>query len=518
MSLSDADYALWLASDATERCILVEMEYRDSGGSTVTAYLSTGPFVSGPGDTPANQSYSAVIVETPVFAQTMSDVLYGRTTPNVGAIVLDNGDGAFDGWITQNFSGRALRMYLGGPTWDRADFRSVWTGVISTLTVNGTNALTVQTQSREHLMSQMVTATKITTGDSAGKYRPLCYGTCTNVPAMLIDNATHKYAVNTADVYAISQVRMDGVALDGADWTDNSDGTFSLDYAASGQVTADVQGMYSGGTLFQYIKEIVKDICVTRGPFVEADFDTTTWTNLNTTFPQKLGLFMVQPRPINELMDEICGSVGAFYYVNRDGKIVIKQFSLSGTATLSIGVDQIAAHGLSITGVLQPMDKLKRGYARNWTQQEGNQADTNLDVTRDGTGYVTDVVYDGIAPTRTGAVTEANRERYRNRYSWKLAENAGAANILKRVEPAMQGTLLTDATECNTEATRWLALFSAPRVKYGLRCFTDGALVNLGDRVQITHPRYGLADGVTGTVIAVRDHPARHEQYLEIMV
>lgn len=517
MSLSDADYAAWLAADATERCILVEMEYRDSGGSTVTAYLSTGPFVSGPDDTPANQAYSAVIVETPIFAQTMSDVLYGRTTANFGAIVVDNGDGAFDGWITQNFSGRALRMYLGGPAWSRADYRSVWTGVIATLTVNGTNSLAVHTQSREHLLSQMVTSTKITSGDSAGKYRPLCYGTCSNVPCMLLDNATHKYAVNTADVYAISEVRLDGIALAGADWTDNSDGTFSLDVAATGQVTADVQGMYSGGTLFQYIKEIVKDICVTRGPFLEADFDTTTWTNLNTTFPQKLGLYMEQPRPINELMDEICGSVGAFYYVNRDGKIVIKQFALSGTETLSIGVDQIAAQGLNITGVLQPMDKLKRGYARNWTPQQLNQSEHDISVFKDGGGFVTDVYYD-TGGARSTDVTEANREKYRNHYQWKLAENAGAANILKRVEPAMQGTLLTDATECNTEATRWLALWSAPRVKYGVRAFTDGALVNLGDRVKVTHPRYGLADGATGTVIAVRDHPARHEQYLEIMV
>jgi hypothetical protein len=360
--------------------------------------------------------------------------------------------------------------------------------------------MAIQVRSREHLMSQMVASTKIASGVASGQYYPLCYGQCWNVQPLCTDTSNDRYYANVADVYAFNEVRESGNALSGTGWGDNGDGSFDLSNPPEGMITCDVQGMMTGGSLINKIKEIVTDVCITRGPFVSGDFDTTTWTSLNTTFPQTMGLYVAQPRPICELMDEICASVGAFYYIDRDGKIVIKQFNLSGTSILDIGVDQIAAKGLSITGVIQPMDKVKRGYARNWAPQST-------------LGWVTDTA----DASGNNTVTSANREKYERRHSWVLAENAGAANILKRQEPPPTGTLLTVSGDASTEATRWAALWTSPRVKFGVNCFLDGARINLGDRVKITHPRYGLADGVTGTVITVTDRPTRRAQYLEVM-
>jgi len=493
MAISDAQYSAWLANERNARCLLVDIEYRSSGGATVRDYLSTHPFATEPSDSPANTAYRCCVLEVPSFNQRMSDVLVGYTTPSIGNIVVDNGDGALDSWLTANFAGRPLTIYLGDPAWPKADFRPVLTGVLANLTVQGTSRMTLEARARDHLLTQDIVTTKYTSGAAEGRYKPLAYGTCYNVSPLYIGTGTdHKYALNAADTYSMDAVRVAGVTT--TSYTDNGDGTFSLWAESTGQVTCDIKGMYSGGTQFRTLKQIVKDLCVTRGPFVEADFEATTWAALDTTFPQYLGLYLDAPIKYFEALDRLCASVGAFYCVTRDGKILIQKFELSGAATLDIGPDQIVAKGINIVKVHQPLDNLRRGYARQWTTQTSFSDN-------DGAGLV----------------SETNREKWRNEYSWVASVNSGAANLLKTKDPKEFGTLLTAKADCQTEADRWMGIWGTVRVQYAVECFLDGARVNIGDRVKLTHPRLGLAAGVTGTVVRVVDRPTQRRQTIEVL-
>ena len=493
MSISDAQYTAWLANERSTRCLLVDVQYRASSGTIVYDYLSTHPYVTTPTDTLANTPYRNVVTSIPQFTQEMSDVLIGRTTPSTGSIVVDNGDGALDAWLTANFAGRPLTLYLGSPDWPKADFRAVWTGVMAGITVQRTTSISIEARARDHLLTQDVITTKYTSGGSDGKYKPLAYGACYNVSPLFIGTSTsdYKYAVNAADVYAISEVRVNGVASAG--YNDNNDGTFTF-YTGDpgGQVTCDIEGMYSGGTRFRTLKTIIKDLCVTRGPFVEADFESVSWAALETTFPQYLGLYLEAPVKYYQALDLLCASVGAFYCVTRDGKILIGKFQLSGTATLELGPDQIVAQGLSVVKVYQPLDNLRRGYARQWTTQANfGDNDPSVDVVK--------------------------REKWRNEYAWVASTNSGAANLLKTLDPNPQGTLLTTESDCQTEADRWMGIWGNVRVRYSVECFLDGAQVNLGDRVKLTHPRLGLSAGVTGTVVKFTDRPSKRRQLIEVL-
>jgi hypothetical protein len=493
MAISDAQYSAWLADERNVRCLLVDIEYRSSGGTIIKDYLSTHPYVTDLADTPASTAYRCCVLEVPSFDQRMSDVLVGYTTPSIGNVVVDNGDGALDSWIAANFAGRPLTLYLGDPSWPKSDFRAVLTGVLAAMTVQGTSKLTLEARARDHLLTQDIITTKYTSGASEGRYKPLAYGACYNVSPLYIGTGTdHKYAINAADTYAMTEVRIAGMATTA--YTDNGDGTFSLWSEATGQVTCDFEGSYSGGTRFRTIKQIIKDLCVTRGPFVEADFEATTWAALDTTFPQYLGLWIDTPIKYFEALDKLCASVGAFYCIQRDGKILIKKFELSGTATLSLGVDQIVAKGLNIAKIYQPLDNLRLGYKRMWTTQ---------DSFSDNDG--------------AGLISETNRELWRNEYSWVASVNSGATNLLKTNDPKQEGTLLTSKSDCQTEADRWMGIWGSVRVQYAVECFLDGAQVNLGDRVKITHPRLGLAAGVTGTVVKVSDRPTKRRQTIEVL-
>ena len=67
------------------------------------------------------------------------------------------------------------------------------------------------------------------------------------------------------------------------------------------------------------------------------------------------------------------------------------------------------------------------------------------------------------------------------------------------------------------QADRWMGIWGSVRVQYAVDCFLDGALLNLGDRVKLTHPRLGLSAGVTGTVVKVIDRPTKRRQTIEVL-
>lgn len=499
---TDAEYLAWLQADAQPRCLLVEMTYRPSGGGTSTVYLASAPFVSRPGDTPANQTYLAVITAVPQFRQSMSDVMLGRTTYNEGTITLHNGDGAFDDWLdytTYNFFGRPLAMYLGASDWPRSAFRAVWTGVTAQVTMNGTNSVSITARDRQHLLNVEPTSTLISSGSfpnagpNIGKRMPLCYGQCSNVQPVLLDSSAQNYAVHDGAVNAFTQMYERGVAGTPS-YADTSTGRFNYSGGADpgGTLTYDMQGAKPGGSYLTKAKDIITDLLITRGPLTSGDMEATTWAAMNTTFPQAINLYVQNPAGVMlyELVDQIMRSVGGYYTVNRDGQFVFDQFKLSGSSTLSIGTQDIAAKGLAVARQYQPWDKLSRGYKKNWT-----------------------VITNGNA-----GVTEDERERMAGDGYWKVSTNASAANYSKVYTPDKQMTLLTSATDCQTEADRWMGIWGVPRIVYSIQCFTGTARLNIGSRVTVTHPRYGLSAGVDGTVVAITDRPSKKMQTLEVMM
>src|SRR5262249_48768420 len=121
---ADEIFQAWLQSEVAQRCLLLEAVYPDTGTGTLgTDSPATVPFVTKPGDTPANQSYAAIVRAIPQFNQSMSDVLIGRTTANLGNIEIV-ADASTDSWIfSRDWVGRALTLYIGDPSWPKSKFR-----------------------------------------------------------------------------------------------------------------------------------------------------------------------------------------------------------------------------------------------------------------------------------------------------------------------------------------------------------------------------------------------------------
>lgn len=492
---ADEIFQAWLQSETATRCLLVEATYRDLATGVIgTEYLASAPFVSAPGDSPPNQSYAGIVKSIPQFQQSMADVLIGRTTANMGAINVFSVDASTDSWLLdRDWVGRPLALYIGDPSWPKSRFRLVWSGTTADMSMSGTNTLVIQARDAQYLLNQPLAVTTLATGPQAGQPWPLCFGDCSNVTPVLLDDTLHRYAVHDGQVRRISAVRVAGVALTpGTGYaTDEATGTFALVAAPTGQVTCDVQGAIVDGVYLQTAAQLLRHLAVDRGAFPAANIDADAFATFATDCPQFLGLFQ-GPQVVNvyQLMDAIILSVGGYYAVSRDGLLRAARFDFDGDPVLTIEPQDIVEFGLTLERTTPPVRQISLGSARNWTPQT---------VTASG-------------------VSELARAAAANPYTAATVANPDASLYGKVVDDGLVGTLLTSPVAAATEATRRVGLWGQRRYQFAVKCFTAPQRLNLGDAVTVKHPRYGLSSGRTGVVVKMVDQPSRRRVDLGVLM
>lgn len=488
MAITDAQYQAWLAADNKRRCVLVEAVYWD-GAAEQTEYLSNLAYISAPADTPANTAYDDLLAEIPEFRRGATEVLSGTVTQAVGQLDIINESGDRDDWLDRGWNGRALSIYMGDPTWPKSDFREILVGISAGITAPARNRLRLALRDKEVLLDAPVQITLLTAGPNAGEPVPLCCGQCFNVEPVQTVAATLTYQVHDGPVNAITAVRDNGVAV--AYTPTLAAGTFVLTAAPVGRITCDVQGAKPGGVYHTKAADIINYL-VTRSVLAAGDLDASSFTAMNTTCPQTLGIYIRSRRNMREVLAEITRTIGAWREWSRLGKMQLGVLvAPTGTATVALDADDVAYGALTIKERRLPIATVRLGYARNWAVQD--------------------------KASQAGAVTAANRELYGNAYQVVTATDATikTAHPLAE-EPEMEGTLFALQAEAQTEATRRLALYGQVRTTYELRGFAAPFTVSLGDEPGLTHPRYAFAAGATGIVVALREQPTRGRLTMEI--
>lgn len=489
--ITDAEFAAWLEADARPRCLLVEVvAYDDALPGTETRYLSNMPFATRPIDTPANTIYEDLIVEAPAFETRIDEALGGRSRSAYGDIVVANVGGALDAWLADGWDGRAVRVLIGSPDWHRPDFRVVLLGTVADIDAPGRDTLALKIRDRTHLFDVPV-QTSLVGGSTvnADRPKPLAFGPCFNIEPVLIDAATHTYQVHDGAIDAIVAVRDNGVAV--ANTPNLAAGTFTLSSAPAGRITADVRGAKPSGTYLTTAADIVEHLATTRGGLSAADIDTTAFVAFETASPQPLGLYIRERRNLIDAIDDLITSVGGWWAFGRDGRLRAGRLDAPfGSPVLSIGADEVEFDSASIRVRELPVASVRLGHTRNWTLQDP----------------------DALA----GAVSEANRALYAAASTVANATNSVATKHLQAPNPDIAETLLTSASDAATEATRRAALRNVVRTVVSLTTFVRPLTLELGDVVELTHPRFGFESGELAVVVGLRERLLDNRVELEL--
>lgn len=472
--MTDAQFLAWLQDPAAARMVLIEAQV-DVAGVEVTRYIASRLYTTGPADTPANVEYLPLATGGLAFTEQVS--LTGEAGLSGGDIELDNADGALDGWLTDVWSNRAVRVWSGDPAWPRADFRLVFDGIIADVAVSGRESINLTLRDKLQRLNTPITEVKLG-GATQNKdaVLPVPFGECHNISPLAINPATLEYGFLGA-VESIAEVRANGKPV--AATIDNKTGRFKPVTNPLAQViTVSVQG----DNVTSYaprIAPLVQRIATGYGKaadrFTAADLDLANLAAFDTAHPQLVGLYVADRTNQAQAIQQLAASVGAQAIMSRTGQLRLVQVALPGLGVpVEIGPDHMRERSLHPVQRLPVAAAVKIGFDRNYTVQASL---TTTIPPEHADLYATEWLTETVAD-------EAVRARYR------ISD-----------DPVQVETCLKTRADAHAEAARRLALNSVPRTIYEFDGEPEMMMLELGQAATLTDERYGLQDGAPAVVV-----------------
>lgn len=420
-------------------------------------------------------------------------------------VELVNTDGALD-TLQQEYAidGRRVQIWLGRPTWQRADFGLVFSGVVNTLRTDLTRARFSLSDGISKLEQAVNATTYAGTGnleggtDLVGKQKPRAFGVVLNVPAVLVESTKLIYQVNDGAIQDVTMVYDRGVQLtQSTDYTDTTDlltnapsagqyrvlktgGYFRLGATPAGTVTADVQGDATGSYV-NTTGDIVQRLLDTAD-LTTSEIDTTSIAQLVSDQPAQVGIWIgAEKRFISSVIDELLAGVGAFGGFSRYGTFsvgLVREMSGRTPVAEFDELDIIAIEREPLPAAVEPICwRVGVGYQRNYTVQ----TDLASSVTAARLTFA----------AQTQRISSLEDASVKTRYL--LAQEFGPVEGLFALQ-----------ADAATEASRIYALWTVQRGYYRVRLDLGAITCDLGSVVTLTHTRFGLSTGLPGLVMAQR--------------
>jgi hypothetical protein len=420
---------------------------------------------------------------------------------------LESGDGGLDD-IPGNYAldGRAVRLYVGRPTDQRANFGLAFSGVVAS-SLFGLRTVRLTLSDGRAKLDQVVNATAYAGSgaleggaDLKGKPKPKTYGQVFNVSAPLVDSAKLIYQVHDGLASDVSAVYDRGVVLTkGADYTSISDlnttapsagqyrqcldstgSYFRLGSTPAGTVTADVSGDASGAGYVAKTGALVLRLLALAG-LATTEIDSTSFVNLNDAQGAAVGVWVGadSSRTIEAVVDELLTGIGAFGYFNRRG-----QFYVALITDPAAGDTPVATYTTEHIGDLErePLPTAVEPIA--WRALVEYQQ--NYTVQNDFAAAVT-------AARRTFAAAA-------QRVS-KSEDSSIKSRYLLALEYQVRG-LFAASADADAEALRLFNLWSTSRGLYKLPLPLEALTWDLGKVATIMHDRFGLSLGRPARALA----------------
>jgi hypothetical protein len=318
------EYADWLSNPYVERCLLCVLTCYNLDLEKLTFYVSSRPFQTKLEDRPFAVCFDPRLNGETFFSRSIPFFSKGRGEDNYGGIVIDNTDGALDSWQALQWRGGDILLLLGNAGWSYASFniKPLFKGIIDSRPSFTNSTIEFSIQDRIGLLDGPVQTKMLTSGQRKDEPVPLCYGYIRNVEPVCTNDALHQYQWNDGAVFQIEQVCDRAVPITGYT-TNNNTGTLMLTSRPAGTITLTGKGIIRNGTWLSKPGEIALDIVTNFGPLKTTDIDANSFSDLDEAKPFTLGRAIFERENRLDVLDDILGSVGAYYLFGFDSKFTI---------------------------------------------------------------------------------------------------------------------------------------------------------------------------------------------------
>ena len=532
------------------------MDYRievdawsDQTASVIRRYFGKPAAFTGPLDTPSLTSFEGRILNPGNFDRNLHSrgSLLGPSRAGYGVVELDNTDGGLDGMFDA-VDGRRITIYqsVTGSGVYPDDWRLVLRGTMEgverplyriRLLIRDRLAeilgkpLTLDRYDGSNILPDGVEGVA---EDLKGKPKPVSYGMARNVTPPLVNRSKLTYQPATANAgaqtHSVENVYTQGATITAgtghvtraslqaatvtsgaADKYDGfvNDGAYFRTGSVSRDVTADIAEGASEAD--RTPAQIIRRLLAGPGGVSEADIDDASFSRLDSEVSHICGIWVgTQEARLGDAIAPVAQSAGAYLIPGRAGIFRVGRIGKpTGIAVADLTHSNILTTQAPIRIVdsadtdrsLPPWRVVVR-YQRNYTVQDSS------------------VIVGSVAEN-------AARARFlRNEWREVTAEDKTRKTRNPLAPELVIETLLDTEAAAQAEADRWLALFSPRTVTLQLDlhmsafpAVTSGGstrLLDLGDEVRLTHPRFGLEDGVNFIIKGITEDHGEQIATLEL--
>jgi len=325
---------------------------------SVSYYLSTHGFTTGPSDSVPNTFFDGRIGNEPVYTRRVGCVYWGnrKSESGIGSIDLINTDGEFDALAAADVRDSQVLMYRGTLGTAFSTWVQVALAIVDRIDLIGETVARVILFDRSALLDRPLQPTLYTASGGnpslAGRPKPICYGVVYSCPIPQASSALLIYDCNDRAFQSAQLVRDSGIPLSGPSlspngWQYDSSPSYNgiqLTANPAGQIIADLFGGLSIGSptvLIERLPEVISLLTITHGPLVAADLDSTSINALDAATQYPLGDWIDTPRSIADSLDNVMQSFGGWWYFDRLGKLRVGRLGNTDTARYQFGETEI---------------------------------------------------------------------------------------------------------------------------------------------------------------------------------
>lgn len=490
-----------------------------------TLYFADHEFISASDDTPANTSFDGRLRRAISFSRSMIRAEgFGGLVKGDGTIVLDNGDGRFDG-IEDDYAldGRGFEVRVGRRGDKFEDMLTIFTGTVMDFYTSAREVTILVTDRSTLFDLPLVNLTFSGDGEFEGgedlylKRNPFVLGEATNFSPPVVWPQKNIYMLNGPDFASggsTFQVFMNGVELDfydlftdpGAlddlanDTNEPPEGWFTAAVDLSGDdlgvyirlgVVPDNQVVTASLDLHRGLGDMIDAEVTTKAAGIAdmavladaltwpGEFDVSAFYALHAAQPYRIGLWWDQnsTATLGEAIDRLCGET-SFAGFTGAGQLTVGVVSseltsaaleLNETSILEIEKERLP------NGLTPPVWRWRLGWLRNWTDMQGRIAGSVGDLERAffnepirAAGYQDSTLLDAHPTAR---------------------ERVSLDDMMVSFEDAA------------AEGERLYSLFTSGKRVYRIVTSYPGLLARFGETVFVRHWRFGLSEGRLGMVL-----------------
>ena len=477
----------WLNTPDHIKCVLAEIT--DVGNAPVlftntaagSVYLSSTAYYSN------NIDYLPIIDGGLRFNETLN--IEGSISSSFGSLELTNIAGIHDSYLQYVWKRRPIKIYLGDPSWPRADFVMIFDGLVEDLVTTNESILSLSVFDKLQRLNDNIT--EKTLSDTAYSQKPLStilpvlFGECFNITPLMVDNGITEntgqvYMVHDGAINGLIEVRDNGVPIN-VD-INTTKGTFALLTQPNSTITCSVQGYATGGyapTVPGIINTIVKNYGSQTNRFTDSEISFSDFTNTS-----KVGIYCKDRANILEVCAEIARSVGSGLICTSitvvDDSVEASKLRLVelknpvGTPKFYLNDAAMVEGTLSVSQTFPVKPSIKLAYCKNYTVQESPAK--------------------GLHPS----------SNFADAYLYADATSTSQQTLYRDSGITTEEiTLLLAADEAQAEADKRLALWSTQRVLITATYVPEYLFVQLGDIVSVQSNRFNLTNGKLGIVYSI---------------